>query len=370
MYTIVLFSACVAVSWAVVAFAVPGGLLAKSWGKNNFLCFLLISLPPLAMGLYFVGLRPFDAGGDTIAYLQGFSRLGSVLSAASDAGYGSEISFWPVQAFLKMFLDARGWFVAHFLIISFLVYVAYKELLRDSPISPLIFSSVFLTFFVLYSGNTMRQAYAMPLGLMAFFLYFKGNTKASLLMLAAAVSFHWSALIILAAPFVRFVPYRRRYYLLSLMGLLILGFLSADLVNILVSLFQFEWMVQKSGLYIEGLRESHIEAVWKTVNFWLCLSVFLCAVMSKMFYKPENKNLFGYLFFFQCLMIFFVRQVDISERYMAYFLLALPAVVFLLIHSLKLPGWCKDALAITVFSLGAIAVYSRESAMITLGIPF
>lgn len=329
---------------------------------------ILFFAPPFIIGLALIAFRPFDSGGDTTTYLASFSRINSPFTATSDAFYGSEILFWPTQAILKLFLNERGWLIANYLIIAALSYYAYKIITQETRISPFIFSLIFLTFFAVYSGNAMRQVYSIPLGAIAFHYCQKRKNAKFIIFSALAILFHWSAIIVLIAPLSTRLPNKSIIYITTP----IVAFLSSSLIQpIIDSILQltgFAWLNAKTDLYLHGGRISHIEAVWKTANFWLCLTIYILLTFSGAIKRPAYEAVSKYLLSFISLMLFSINFADISERYMVWFLFLIPIATVMFLERFKANPFVKNSvLAISFLTLG-ILVFTRESAMQTLGI--
>ncbi|MGH9878991.1 MAG: EpsG family protein, partial [Nitrososphaerales archaeon] len=329
---------------------------------------LFFTLPPLILGFYYIALRPFYSGGDTIPYLAAFNRISSPFTAISDASYGSELLFWPVQAILKLFVNERGWLIANYLIIVSLTYVAYKKTTDGTRISPLIFSLVFLTFFAVFSGNAMRQVYSIPLGLIAFHYCYRREYIKFLMLAALAISFHWAAAVILVSPLFTRLPNRNIYYIGIPVVALSCSLLIEPVVDFITNIAGFNWLAFKVELYFKGGKVSHIQAVWKTVNFWLCVSLYLSLIITNITTDEKHEKATKYLLMFISMMLFAVNNPDVSERYMVWFLFLVPLAVTVLLSKLKVSHALRNCLFMVSFCTMAILVFTRESATLTLGV--
>ncbi|WP_417448415.1 EpsG family protein [Idiomarina abyssalis] len=327
---------------------------------------LFAVIPTLAVGLYLVGLRPLNAGGDTYYYLRAFSYIHNPFSAQLDANYGSELLFWPTQAVLKYFVSDRGWLVLNSMIVATLSFFAYRRLLRNYSITPLIFSFIFLTYFCVYAGNAMRQIYAVPLIVIALSFLYDKDLKRYMLFTLLAVGYHWSAVILLAAPFFYLIPNERKYYICVPVVSVCLSQLLQPTIYYINSLFGFSWLAFKSDLYIYGARESHIDQVWYTLNFWLCVSVFiLCVALG--FHKQMPRVSKIILFFFS-LILFSINSADVSERYMVLILFLLPVLIAYIIKGLRFSAITQSFIYVATFVFMSFLVFTRPSAIITLGL--
>lgn len=331
---------------------------------------LFITVPAFIIGLYFVAYRPFTSGGDTSSYLNTFSHLNSIATARADGQlyYGNtEILFWPTQALLKTFLSPRGWLIANYLIVVYLTYIAYKKICKHVQISPLIFTLVFLTYFAVYSGNALRQSYALPLSAIAFtYAYERKNLKFAIFTLLA-IFYHWSAIILLTTPaFIR-IPNKTKYYIWLPIGALALSTFSYQFAGNLVQALNFAPVTSKFDLYFQEGRISHFGQVWETLNFWLSIFIYYAVVITtrgKNNYECVKK----YLLTFMTFVLFSIFTADVSERYMVGCIFIIPISIAIIFKEMKISTVYKNIAYVLTFSIMSILVYTRESAMITLGI--
>ena len=368
MNSIIILTSYFVASWTICALLHKGDSILLKNNEHNAHKLIFLTLPPLILGFYFIALRPFDSGGDTITYLASYNRLSSPITATLDTGFGTELLFWPVQALMKPFLDERGWLIANYFIILLLTYFAYKKATDKTPISPLLFSLVFMTFFAVYAGNAMRQIYSIPLGLLAFHYCYQKNYSRFVIFAALSIAFHWSAVIILASPLFTRLPNKKSYYIGIPIAALACSSLIGPFVELVTSLTGLDWLSDKSNLYLKGGRVSHIEAVWKTVNFWLCVIIYLSLVFTNAISDEKHQNISKFLLMFFSLMLFAVTNADVSERYMVWFLFLVPLAVAVIFSKIKITSALKNQFLLILFMLMAALVFTRESAMATLGI--
>lgn len=355
-------------SWVLSSLLHKNASILQKQKEHNAHKLLFFSLPPLILGFYFIALRPFNSGGDTITYLVAFNRISSPLTAMVDSGYGTELLFWPTQALIKPFVDERGWITANYFIVAALTFFSYKKTTDKTPISPLLFSLVFLTFFAVYAGNAMRQIYSIPLGLIAFHYCYQKKYTPYIAFAALAIAFHWSAVIILASPLFTRLPNKKAYYIGIPIIALTCSSLILPFIDIITTLSGLDWLSDKSNLYLKGGRISHIEAVWKTVNFWLCVMIYIALIATNAMTDEKHQNITKFLLMFFSLMLFSVTNTDVSERYMVWFLFVVPLAVALIFSKLKVSLALKNQLFLILFLMMAALVFTRDSATATLGI--
>ena len=171
-------------------------------GRGTPLLLLLI-IPIFFYGLILVAMRPLDAGNDTVGYISTYSQLdgiaGSWLIGALNYG-NTEILWWPMQSVLRNILSPRAWLIANYIFVFVLTALYYRTAARPSGMRSEIFALVFLTFFLVYTGNIMRQALAAPIGALGFFLFFERRFFRAGSLIALAIGLHWSSIIFLTAP--------------------------------------------------------------------------------------------------------------------------------------------------------------------------
>ncbi|VVP36310.1 hypothetical protein PS874_04489 [Pseudomonas fluorescens] len=339
--------------------------------ETNSFKLLFLTFPALAVGFYFVALRPFESGGDTVGYIRTFNQLSSITTAV-DTGrtfYGNtELLFWPLQAILKSILDVREWLIVNYFIVALLTYYAYKKIVKNTKISPLIFSLVFLTFFAVYSGNAMRQVYAIPLGVLAFYYAFHKNHLKFVLFSVLAMGFHWPAFIIILSPLFIRVPSKTIYYFMLPIISLFCSVYVTDIVNLTISLTGLDWLSSKSNLYLNSAKVSHIGDIWTTLNFWLCIFIYFLVFAARKLGSSNLDIIVKYHMMFVSLMLFGIKSADISERYMVWVIYLMPISFAMLLSNIKLPSMIKNISLMTIFIVMAVLVFTRESAEITLGI--
>lgn len=344
--------------------------ILKPERKLNAIKLLFITIPAFIVGLYFVAYRPFTSGGDTVSYLNTFNHLNSISTARADGQlyYGNtEVLFWPTQAFLKTFLTPRGWLIANYLIVTFLTYFAYKKICSHVKISPLIFTLVFLTYFAVYSGNALRQSYALPLSAIAFsYAYERKNLKFAIFTLLA-IFYHWSAIILLITPaFIR-IPNRTKYYIWLPIGALALSTFSYQFAGNLVQALNFAPVTSKFDLYFQEGRISHFGQVWETLNFWLSILIYVAVIITTQ-RNNDYECVKKYLMTFMTFVLFSIFTADVSERYMVGCIFIIPISLAIIFREMRIPILYKNIAYILTFFIMSILVYTRESAMITLGI--
>lgn len=343
-------------------------------GRKKILFWSFFVIPVFIYGLFFIGLRPLDAGSDTPNYVKAYLELDGFFTARAVGmnNYGNtELLWWPLQSLVRIFLEPQGWLVFNYLITFFSVYFSYKVLCKKTKINTLFFIFVFLTYYSVYTGNTIRQSLALPFGLMAFCFLFDKSIFISAVLVVFSIGLHWSSLFFLLSPIMFFSFFKKKYFCLivPIVCLLFSVFID-DVMRIAINVIPVSELRVKYDLYFAGGRESHIDVVWKTFNFWLCVVVsFLFLIVC----NPERyreRVLYSYVLLFLSLILFGVHIPDFSERFFPAILLVMPLMLALLMRRLKLPASVAGFSYLLFFILMGVLVFLNPSAQETLGYTF
>lgn len=300
MTTFTMLFVFLVLSW-MICFVVQGNhfiAYRSDWSTAHVWRFMFFFTPPLIFGFHYIALKPFSAGGDTYEYLKSFSQISSPLTATVDANYGPELFFWPLQALIKLVFDARGWYCAHFLIVTTLYYFSYRSLTEKTRITAFIFPLIFLTYFVVYGANAMRQVYSIPLGIIAFHFAYSRQYIRFLIFSGLSVAFHWSAFVIILAPAILMLPNRAYIYVLLPILALLASYLVEPIAVFLLWLTGFGWLQEKVNAYVHGVRVSHIQSIWLTLNFWLCVFLYLALLVFRVLSEIRYEKVMKYLLLF------------------------------------------------------------------------
>lgn len=328
-----------------------------------------------AFYIWLIGFRDFNAGGDTLRYVTTYMQLKSLTSAASvgEIFYGNtEILWWPLQSIIKSIgFGPRAWLVINSTAVFFLVAYAYHLMSKVYGFSWLIFPFVFLTYYAVYSGNTIRQAIAVPLVLAAMYFFFERKWLLGLPLLLLAIGLHWSAIFSVLILFFLVKFLSSRYLLLATP---IIGGFSSALINIIISttlsLMNSPELDAKYNLYFTSNHSEYIGSIWLSFNFWLCTLVSSLYLYIYAGRKSHNILLCSYTSFFLALILFGANFPGFSERFFPYILVALPAMVFLIFKSFGISATSRYlGLALAFGILGGV-VFSTYSAKFTLGYSF
>lgn len=341
--------------------------------RSNSVVLGYIALPAvLLFAFVLVALRPEHAGYDTAHYIEAYEGLGSVAGAFHDgkAIYGNtELLWWPIQALLRPLLDSRSWLVVNFIAVCLLTFTFYRKAAPTQGVSSALFFLVFLTFYLVYTGNAMRQAAALPVAGIAVFFAAERRYVPWLICTAVSVGLHWSTAVVLAAPLVHLGALNKdRTYIYVLCAALLFSPLLGKVLALGVTAVSHEGLSHKYDLYFDGGRTSHIAAVWKTLNFWLCTVVGILFLMLKRPSCSSDRTLHFYVLLFLSLSFLGISSPDFAERYLPALLLVLPLLVASLIMSAPAPTALRNITLLFGFLGMGVLITMNESARITLGL--
>lgn len=344
---------------------------ANQGASGRLLLHTLLVLPIFALGFYLVAMRPMDAGNDTARYLRTYSQLdGAISSVAVGARHfgNTEFLWWPLQSLLKHFFSERGWLAANYVLVFGLIALYYRKATSPFRIAPEVFALVFLTFFLVYSGNVMRQVLAAPIGALGFHLALHRRFAGAAALIAASIGLHWSCIVFAAAPIMLLRIFDRNAVYFALPPLaLAFSALSTTIIGDLVSALNIPGISQKFELYFLSDHESHVGVVWKTANFWICSVSSLAFLFICRPSQYEDKSLHKYTLLFITLVLFGINTADFSERYIPLLLMVTPLHAILIVEKLKLPNTIKNALVFGSSLALATLILLAESTQYTLG---
>ncbi len=331
----------------------------------------LIVAPTFFYGFCLIALRPFDAGNDTVRYIRTYGQLDGLQSAVAVGAqyYGNtEFLWWPLQSLMRPLLSPRGWLVANYLLVFGFVGFYYKKAATALKIAPAIFAFVFLTFFLVYAGNVMRQALAVPIGALGLFFFVERRYMASALLVLVATGLHWSAIVLFAVPVLSFQIFKRDWvYIFLPMLALSFSALSSTVVGDVVSALNIPGISAKFMLYFSSGHESHVGVVWKTANFWICSITSMLFLLAAKPSRFESVAVHKYTLLFISLVLFGINIPDFSERYIPFLLLVLPVQVALTLERFRAPVMLKNFAFVGFFLVLSALVVSADSSQYTLG---
>jgi len=322
--------------------------------------------------LLLAGLRPPNLGSDTPTYVFGYNNLVDFASAhdVGEAYFGNtEILFWPFQALFKFFgVESQTWLAINFSIVFFLVLALYAFINLRGQRSIFLFCLLFFTYEIVYLGNIMRQALAMPMVFMAVYFLYRRSFLTAAAVFFLATGFHWSALSFLLCVPISFFDLRSRKHIgIALLAAFAAGGLVASVVS--SGWIEFAPIATKADFYTSNV--SHVESIFATFNFWYCLLIAVLLVATRPSFFPPQPVVCGFVV--SVLMVLAGTGVtDISERHMPYALLFSPVIFYSwarqFVAGLGLAEKFAAHLCLVAHALLGFAVLLQPSTKFTLGL--
>lgn len=338
---------------------------------SNTVALKFFVFPTILYGLLYIGFRPLDAGTDTPIYVYTYENLDGLLNSFVNgvAIYGNtELLWWPMQGVLSYFLNSREWLVALFFINTLALYQLYKFLGERYQASSYLFCFAFLTYFFVYMGNGIRQSLSLPISIVGVFLFFEKRWWPAFLFFLVGVGLHWSSLVLIGLPVLGLKIFRKKWLFMAMpvLALLFSGLMDGA-TDFLIQEMGLVSLEAKRDLYFAVDRVSHVEFVWKTVNFWICLTFGYLYLMFSRFDEDDSIFLHAVICFFLSLILFGIGNVDFSERYMPPLLLLLPLMFYGVLRNLVSGVFYRNVIFLLVFYFMGVAVFFAESSRVTLG---
>ncbi|UEM38254.1 EpsG family protein [Pectobacterium aquaticum] len=337
--------------------------------REGFIFFLTAFFIVSLKLLIFVGLRPFDAGNDTIHYYYTFQSLGDI-SGARDIGiqdYGnSELLYWPFAALFKVLIssDFQVYLIFSIFISAYLVYMCNKlaveyigENARWHQASlALIFTyAVFLSFEIAYFGGHIRSAFGVPLAFISYMFALNRKFWLTLLFFSLSLCFHNSAISVAPLLIVEFLKINFSYS-----KKMTVSVVTAFLVAFLIGKFEgLQSIIQLAGGFYSQRYTDYYEYKNFNITSVFTTGYFLIIILHVVIFLAIGyARIHFYFFYYFFLILLFSATPKISERYFAYILICLP---FLLYSSLKNRFCESKSLIITIvvcFMAGLLTITS------------
>lgn len=327
--------------------------------KNNFLpLFVILS----AIISVFIGIRSHDIGRDTMMYISHFSKSNLDKNPYDGFEVGFEILMYTI-AKTKFSVDFFFFVVAFLITISYLYFFHrvtcnskkdHRVLLFDYSIffSLLFFSSWYLTL----TTNGIRQGMSIPLIYIAlYFLSFNKNRFKFLIFFFLAISFHFSALLVL--PFVIILRLKLNsifiiwllfgvFYIIGINEYLV--FIISEFLNLPVYNFIKFYSLEKGQLPGTGLYEGFNSSFFIYTIFWpILLFAFVKLFNTRRFtLKIESLEKIISFYFILSLPYFIFGFGPFSNRYAFFSWFFVPVIQYNIFSLYPIDKTSKDILSV------------------------
>lgn len=320
--------------------------------------------------MYIIGFRPLDAGNDTSPYVESFLAIDSFFNAyeIGSSYFGSkEPGFWILAGFVKLFTnDPRVWLVVNMLVAFVLTLYAYRNIasMINERIWGLLIFLLFMTYEIVYFGNVMRQAIAIPLVFLAYYFSYKEQVFRAFIFLLFASLVHFSAFLFLPLIFIKYFKNTTIILKIAIFFSLLFSFFSSELVGFIVNLIGFEPLLIKYNLYIEKQFQGEManRSIWSSLNILMVLGLNIIVL----FMLKKNDFIYYLNLYFLILFVLFLNFPIIEIRILPYYIFLYPFIFKLLIELIVKKDILATISLIGIFILIAISTFTSESARYTL----
>lgn len=335
--------------------------------KNVRLILLIVNL------LFFFFLAIFKGatvGLDTIAYSQMYE---SASAPGLDFfvfvfGKAPEILFYSFMYLFSNVLHTPEivFSIFNYLIICFFLYLSFnKEKLALTKLN-LFF---FIGFFIM-SFSGMRQAISISIS--TFAIIFLLNKKAErnakiyfiyLAIIALAICFHSSALVLVFVPLLFFIRIRKEVVPWPLLFLFILPIINGQLFLYFSTIFDFEYQPFSSRTSITMVLVGFLILFYYLININNKVSsIFIKrSLINKVEYDDTPINEYIILAYFSCLFMTFNNVSSIIPRFSMHFYVAPVFILIALIGSIKTFKLSTIALTVILLFFAAYFIYSTPN---------
>ena len=319
----------------------------------------------------FIGLRPLDAGNDTIRYAFTYLQLNSWTTAPEIGSrfFGSiEPFYWYFAYSVKLFgADIQFFLIISILLSTFLTFIAIKSIDSkkiDLNTALLLTLLVFCTYSIVYLSNHMRASIAIPLCLASFIFATRNKGIISLLLIAIAIGFHNSALLIVPALILGFninPSNTRREKTFIILFLITCFLLSSSITTIFQTTIPILSENAIHKIYIYTNNQFDIQSVYTSKNFYFIILHIFVFIMLK------HEKVHFYAYYVLSLILVLSPIPILADRYFAYLMPLLPALLYLSL-STRYSQTATVLILSAFYLISALALVFTSSVIYNLGI--
>jgi hypothetical protein len=232
------------------------------------------------------GLRPIGLDRDSIEYAK-------IIQSSIDVN-SIEPAFWIIKHFNDIFFsgDVHTFFLIFATLGISIKFLAIKKISKMPLLSVIVYLSIY---FVLHEMTQIRAGVAAGLFLLSIPDIYNRNFRKFIIKALLAISFHYSAIIILPLYFLHPKKLNVAYFLLPIVGLILAYFdLSKTLLSNLVNLTP-NFLAYKINTYLTLLELGEHSEI-NIVNFYYSSLLFLTYFGFFLYIKNKIKNDYDVLF--------------------------------------------------------------------------
>jgi hypothetical protein len=259
--------------------------------NNNFYRKYLSSFSYWTIALFLIlvaGLRPIGLDRDSIEYAR-------IIQSSIDINLlDKEPAFWIIKYFNDIFFsgDIHTFFLIFATIGISIKFLAIKKISKAPLLSVIVYLSLY---FILHEMTQIRAGAAAGLFLLSIPDIYYRNFRKFIIKALLAISFHYSAIVMLPLYFLNPKKLNIAYFLLPILGLIsaYLG-LSKTLLSNLADLAP-DFLAYKIKTYLTLLELGEHSEI-KIVNFYYSSLLFFTYLGFLLYIKNKIKNDYNVLF--------------------------------------------------------------------------
>ena len=339
--------------------------------KNNFIGLSLI----LTALMILLSKTNINVDGDDIFhYINTFNHLDSwdtVSQTSLMYSTSIDLLFWYPSWFISLLTDDPNIFLLFWYSFSLsILYFAYNRILKKESIIIFVIFLSTTTFYFIY-GNTIRQAPAVSLSVLALAHYVTNNYRKAYFISVLAIFVHPVAIIV---PIGLLISNIKIYYLyvLLLISLVLSTLPTLSILGNIFSFFGDIHIAKKVMLYSEASDSLSIISLGTFIFiFNLLLYLFVKYKLKKEILFPALINMYLY---YQIIYFSFLSTGLMSMRIFSYRSVLDPVIMIILINSFKQKLFLRYLLVIFFIMLNIINItkgmniflYANEFNLLTL----
>ncbi len=328
--------------------------------------------------IYLIGFRPPTAGNDTPRYVSAFNDINDFHSAP-EIGYldfgNREPGFWYLAAFIKFFSsDPQSFLIFHAILVFILLAISYYFFLKRFNLQKFYctaVSIVLLTYFVVYTGNTLRQILIIPLVYLALLFFYERKYTIAIFILGISTTIHISAIAVLPLFLILLNSYLG--FALIIISLIFIVSLFQNPEILIQFIGQFSeiqtFLIEKIRIYTQNkFALENYQYIFQVKNFWFLFFFFLVFLIGYYLLRQvkfKEKNFSNILLkislYFFLILIVFYNYPQIGDRIFPFLFYLIPLYVISLRKSIVL------LLYLMVLFINLIVLFITPSVRYTLG---
>lgn len=278
--------------------------------------FFLISL--------IIGLR-YDVGTDFMNYIDLFQRYQNDLNI-NLTEYGFQ---FMNKAIIYLGLNYWVSFLISAILINFLIFKLIKE---ESQLFFLSVIILFKTGFIFMQTNQIRQSIAIAFVFYGSKYIFRNNFKRYILCCLFAMSFHFSAVIMIPIYYISKKRWNK-YFLIILLFVSLLLFMNPSYLEVLTKFFVriFALIFQKYDYYLrEVFQVSSYNSTGYKIILEILLTMFIILLTPNSFFNSNKRNVLYNLFIIGFISKGLLGRFSAIGRLSSY---------FMIFQTLFIPSW-------------------------------